>query len=351
MKKRVALIGYGGMAHWHKNAILNSDCVELAGVCDIRECQRKAALADGLPLYADAAAAFADPTVDFVVLAVPNDLHKPLAIQAMAAGKHVISEKPVTVSCADLKEMLDAADRYHRVFSVHQNRRWDGDFRMVKSLWEENTVGHIHLIESRYHGSRGIPGDWRKEKEHGGGMILDWGIHLIDQALQICGVPDRVYCVCDHLTNAEVDDGFKLDLYYDRLGCTYRIEVGTHNFISLPRFYVLGADGSAVVDTFQSPARVVSCHQFLQDHVVPVETAAGLTKTMAPRDATTTSEFELPMPHPDVHEYYRNFCAAIDGKEPLLVTHEQMMQDMRLMELAFLSDAEKKPVPYTPYKG
>lgn len=350
MKKRVAIIGYGGMAHWHKNAILQSDCTELAGVCDICENRQKEALAEGLFLYPDAEAAFADPTVDLVVLAVPNDLHKPMAIRAMAAGKHVISEKPVTLSCADLQEMLDAAERYGRVFSVHQNRRWDGDFRMVKSLWDENTLGRIHRIESRNHGSRGIPGDWRKEKEHGGGMILDWGIHLIDQALMICGVPDRVYCVCDHLTSREVDDGFQLDLYYDRLGCQYRIEVGTHNFISLPRFYVLGEDGSARVETFDSPAQVVSCHQFEQENVVPVKTAAGLTKTMAPRDETTTSRYEIPMPHPDVHEYYRNFCAAIDGKEPLLITHTQMMQDMRLMELAFLSDAEKRPVPYTPYE-
>ena len=349
MKKRVAIIGYGGMAHWHKNRIVSSDVVELAGVCDIKEQRQNEAIADGLHLYRDFEDAIADASVEIVVLAVPNELHAPMAIQAMKAGKNVISEKPVTLSCADLKAIFDVAEQTGRVFSVHQNRRWDGDFRLVKQIKEENLVGKIHCIESRYHGSHGIPGDWRAKKEHGGGMILDWGVHLIDQAQLILGIPDRIYCVCDHITNSEVDDGFKLDLIYDKIGCVYRIEVGTRNFINLPRFYVLGFDGSAVIETFNSNAHLVTCKRFDEENIVPVATAAGVTKTMAPRSSSTVNEFDLELPHPDVHEYYRNFCDTIDGKATLLVDHEQMMHDMRIMELAFESDQKKAPVDYTPY--
>ena len=72
--------------------------------------------------------------MDFVTIATPNDFHKPIAIQAMAAGKHVISEKPVTLSSRDLQAMIDASRKYDRVFSVHQNRRWDEDFLVMKQI-------------------------------------------------------------------------------------------------------------------------------------------------------------------------------------------------------------------------
>ena len=79
--------------------------------------------------------------------------------------------------------MMDAAERTGNFLTVHQNRRWDEDFWTVKKILEEGKLGEVFRIESRVHGSRGIPGDWRQEKEHGGGMVLDWGVHLLDQAM------------------------------------------------------------------------------------------------------------------------------------------------------------------------
>ena len=114
-----------------------------------------------------------------LIVAVPNDLHKELSIQAMDAGKHVICEKPVALDSAELEDMIEAAQRNQVIFTVHQNRRWDEDFRIVQRLYEENTLGKVFHIESRVHGSRGIPGDWRNTKEHGGGMVLDLSlIHI-----------------------------------------------------------------------------------------------------------------------------------------------------------------------------
>ena len=102
----------------------------------------------------------------------------------MKAGKNVVSEKPVTLCSADLQEMIEASRECGRFLTVHQNRRWDEDFLTVKKLLAEGTLGEVYRLESRVHGSRGIPGDWRQEKEHGGGMVLDWGVHLLDQALE-----------------------------------------------------------------------------------------------------------------------------------------------------------------------
>ncbi|MDY4898173.1 MAG: Gfo/Idh/MocA family oxidoreductase [Eubacteriales bacterium] len=346
-KKRVAVIGYGGMGGWHTRYLIKSDVCELAGIYDIKPERCELARENGIYVYESLDALLADKSVELVTIAVPNELHKPLAIQCMAAGKNVISEKPVTVSSADLQEMIDASHRYNRLFTAHQNRRWDCDYLMMKQVYASGELGEVTSVESRIHGSRGIPGDWRGKKEHGGGMILDWGVHLIDQMLGI--VTDRriesVYCRCNHITNYEVDDGFRLELYFEQ-GLTALIEVGTSNFISMPRFYMTGTNGSAMVNDWREDCRVVCCKNWDEKDVVPVVTAAGLTKTMAPRDEKTITESVVQRPDSDVHDFYRNVCAAIDGREKQIVTHEQLMRVMRIMEAAFDSDSRKAPVEF-----
>ena len=346
-KKRVAVIGYGGMGGWHTRYLLKSDVCELAGIYDIKPERAALARENGIYAYDSLEELLRDKSVELVTIAVPNDLHKPLAIQCMAAGKNVISEKPVTVSSANLQEMIDASHRYNKLFTVHQNRRWDCDYLMMKQVYASGELGEVTAVESRIHGSRGIPGDWRGKPEHGGGMILDWGVHLIDQMLGI--VTDRkiesVYCRCNHITNYEVDDGFRMELYFEQ-GLVALIEVGTSNFISMPRFYMTGTNGSAMVNDWREDCRVVCCKNWDEKDVVPVVTAAGLTKTMAPRDEKTIAESVVHRPDSDVHDFYRNVCAAIDGREKQIVTHEQMMRVMRVMEAAFESDRRRAPVDF-----
>ncbi len=344
-KKNGAIIGYGGMGSWHGEYLKRSDAVNLMGVYDIKPERCEAAEKNGIHTYSSLKAVLGDPAVDFVTLAVPNDLHKPMAIEAMKAGKHVISEKPVTLSSADLQDMIEASHTYHRVFTVHQNRRWDGEFLVMRDIYRSGALGQVYHIESRCHGSRGIPGDWRQEPEHGGGMILDWGIHLIDQIMGIVNdrTLRRIWCKCDHITNELVDDGFKLEMYFDG-DLTAHVEVGTSNFISMPRFYMTGANGSAIIPDWTLPARVVWCCNYNEKDVIPVKTAAGITKTMAPRDETSIATKEIPQPAADVHDFYRNFVKAIDGEEEQIVTHHQMMVDMKIMEAAFQSDRTGLPV-------
>jgi len=344
-KKKVAVVGYGGMGGWHAKKILASDTVELAGIWDIKEKRRAIARENGIHVYSSYEDLLADPTVEIVTVAVPNECHLPLSVQAMKAGKNVISEKPVALNSGELAEMIACSEETGKVFSVHQNRRWDCDFLMMKQVYESGELGEVFNIESRVHGSRGIPGDWRGKKEHGGGMILDWGVHLIDQMLQIVRDKkiEKLYCRCDHVTNYEVDDGFKLDIYFEK-ELTARIEVGTSNFISMPRWYMLGTNGSAMVEGWKSNSRIVSCKNWAEKDVVPVVTAAGLTKTMAPRDEKTITESEIVRPESDVHDYYRNFCATIDGEATQIVTHKQMMRVMKVMEACFRSDELGVPV-------
>ena len=344
-KKNGAIIGYGGMGGWHGHFLRNSDVANLKGVYDIKPERNQFAKDQGIHAYDSLDALLADTEIDFVTIATPNDVHKSLAIEALRAGKHVICEKPVTLSSADLQEMIDVANECGKLLTVHQNRRWDGEFLVMRDVYKSGDLGVVHHIESRVHGSRGIPGDWRQLPEQGGGMILDWGIHLIDQIMGI--VHDRtlkrIWCRCDHITNELVDDGFKLEMYFDG-DLSAHVEVGTSNFIGMPRFYMTGRDGSAIIPEWCQPCRVVWCHNYNEKEVVPVVTAAGITKTMAPRDEKSIDSKEIPQPSADVHDFYRNWVRAIDGEETQMVTHHQMMVDMRIMEAAFESDRTGMPV-------
>ena len=133
-KKNAVVVGYGGMGGWHTRYMLTSDAINLLGIYDIKQERADLAEQNGIHAYATWEEVLADPKVDFVTLAVPNELHKPLAIEAMSRGKHVVSEKPVTLCSEDLQEMIDAANRCGVLFTVHQNRRWDEDFLVVKKL-------------------------------------------------------------------------------------------------------------------------------------------------------------------------------------------------------------------------
>lgn len=334
---RLGIVGYGGMGGWHADHALKSDVVELAGIYDIKPERCALAEKNGIHAYESMDALLSDESVDLVTVAIPNDVHKDVVIKCLMAGKNVICEKPVALSSAEFAEMVDAAHKSGKLFTVHQNRRWDVDFLAMKQLYQSGEIGEVFNIESRIHGSRGIPSDWRGEKEYGGGMLLDWGVHLIDQILQIYTQKiTKLYCRFEHTTNFEVDDGFKLELTFEN-GAQAYVEVGTYNFIALPRFYMQAKDGSALITDWREKCQVVRCKAWHESDVLPVQTAAGLTKTMAPRDEVTTDTYELERPHSDVHDFYRNFCAAIEGKEEQLIKHDEVMRVMKVMEASFES--------------
>ncbi len=337
MKKNLAIIGYGGQGAWHANWAMKSDAVSLAGIYDIAEKRVKAAEDNGIHVYASREELLADKNVDIVLCATPNDVHKEIVIAALNAKKNVICEKPVALSVADFDDMVAAAEANGVFFTVHQNRRWDVDYLAIKSLIKSGEIGETINIESRVQGSRGIPSDWRCHKPYGGGMILDWGVHLIDQMLQL--IPEKikkVYCEITNITTDEVDDGFNLHLTFES-GKRATVEVGTYNFIAMPRFYMQAKSGSAYIEDWQKKCRVAKLKAWNEKEVLPVQTAAGITKTMAPRDEITIDSYEIERPVSDVHDFYRNFTAAIDGREEQLIKNCEVRRVLLVMEAAFRS--------------
>ena len=335
---KMGIIGYGGMAGWHRAKIDTIDGLEIAGVWDIDQAAREKAIEKGLTVYQSQEELLSQKDIELILVATPNDVHRSIAIEAMRAGKHVVCEKPVAMSSQELAEMWKVSEETGRFFTVHQNRRWDEDFLTVKKILDEHTLGDVYRIESRVHGSRGIPGDWRGQKEYGGGMVLDWGVHLLDQIMLLKeGTPlTHVYSWLTNVTNQDVDDGFTTMLTFAD-GLQVLVEVGTSNFANLPRWYVLGDNGTAILNDFKPRGEIVRAQGMNETDIVPVQTAAGFTKTMAPRRDDTIFHEELPKVESDVREFYRNVMDVIEnGAEPI-VKLPQVMRVMKLMELVFES--------------
>ena len=345
---KIAIIGYGGMGNNHRKYIIprlnDSDYpekLEIAGIYDISEERRAFASELGLHCFNSAEEIWKDESIKIVLVSTPNDLHKPYVIEALSRGKNVIVEKPMGLDSEEVKEMYAAAEKYGKVFAVHQNRRWDDDYLTIKNIYDKNIVGRTYLIESRVMGSNGIPGAWRKNAAQGGGMMLDWGVHLIDQIMYMVDEKvTNVFCKMYSINYPEVDDNLRLTMTFES-GLTAHIEVSTNNFISHPRWYVLGKDGTLQIDDWACGGRVVKCLERQHKWADEIQTIkAGPTKTMAPRSPETVETIPLSEPT-DVEDnldvVYRQLVDAIEGKAELTIKPEQALRVMKVMEAAFES--------------
>ncbi len=345
-KINVVVVGYGGMGGYHADRIATFENFNLKGIYDIKEERCEIARKKGVFAYDSFESVLADDEVELIVCAAYNDVHKDIAIRAMRAGKAVISEKPVTLCSADLEEMIAVSNETGMLFTVHQNRRWDNDYRTIKNIIDGNELGPVFSIDSRVYGSRGIPGDWRQEKEHGGGMVLDWGVHLLDQILQINEGKKivSVYATLTNVTNDQVDDGFRAIIKFEN-GPECIVEVFTNNFIDAPRWYVCGENGTAIIENWDMDGRIVKIKDWEKLDAVPIQAGAGITKTMAPRTDETIKEFPIEKLYVNWTDYYDNIYDVLRNGAEQLITHDQQRRLMKLMEAIFES-AEKNAAIY-----
>lgn len=342
---KIAIVGFGGMGDNHRKYIIkrlnDSDYpvkLDIAGVYDIDEERKRYAESLGLHNYASAEELLADRGVDIVLIATPNDLHLPYVKAAAAAGKHIIVEKPAGMDLAEVKEMYAVTAKAGVVFSPHQNRRWDDDFLSAAAVAKSGEIGRVYRVESRVMGSNGIPGAWRRVAAKGGGMMLDWGVHLVDQALSFRGGEKvkSIYCNYSYEAGEEVDDGFDLSLEFSG-GLMYRIVVDTNSFVELPRWMVYGEDGTAAVTEWRNmrvEGEVVRVTRRVDERLQGVNAGNGFTKTMARRLSDTVERRPITVKCGDKNAFYANFMNAITKGVPTIVTEEEEIRLFRVMEAA-----------------
>ena len=187
---RVGLIGYGYASKtFHAPLIAGTPGMALAAVSS-SDATKVHADWPSVPVVSEPKHLFNDPNIDLIVIPTPNDTHFPLAKAALEAGKHVIVDKPFTVTLSQARELDALAKSFGRVLSVFHNRRWDSDFLTVKALLNEGTLGEILFFESHFDRFRPqVRYRWREQAGPGSGIWYDLAPHLLDQAVNLFGLP------------------------------------------------------------------------------------------------------------------------------------------------------------------
>ena len=333
----IGICGYGGMGRHHGTYLIpKSKQFKVMGVYDVDTSRQTQAIEDGFKNYETYEAMLKDENIDVILIATPNEIHKDLSIDAMRHKKHVICEKPVTLTSLELEEIMAVEKETGQTFMVHQNRRWDEDYLVVRNLFEHKQIGDVFHIESRVHGANGIPGDWRCEKKHGGGMLYDWGVHLLDQILRMIESPLKsVNNINSYVLGHDADDGFTSLLQFES-GVMCLVEVSTTNFIPLPRWYVKGTEGTAVINDWNLSGEMIK-YNVDAKYVAPtpIKAGAGFTKTMAPLNHGSIIKMELPSPKKMSVPFYDNFLESLEDKSKIIVKNEEVLEVMRLIEAMF----------------
>ena len=346
MKHGMIIIGFGNQGEWHYENIRDRvPDIAVIGAYDIRPEGGKVIEKNGIKNFSSAEEALACKEADIVLIATPNNFHKDYSIAAMKAGKNVVCEKPVCMNTAELDEVLRVAEETGKVFTVHQNRRWDADYRVVKNIIDSNLVGKPYYIDSRLFGCKGLPGDWRSAKVSGGGMMYDWSVHLIDQMIDLVhSRPVDVFVDAVNVMFKEVDDCNKIIVRFAN-GVRYQIVVDSWCYIGENRWHISGDDGTALVPIWGSTeGKVIKANikKINWEHGF-VFTANGRSSTMAPRPVEDLKEFEAPIPElPKWEEFYQNFVAVVEGREKLLITHEENRIVMKVLDACFRSMSSGK---------
>jgi predicted dehydrogenase len=187
----VGLIGYGlGGRAFHAPYVGVTPGMALRAVVS-RDAAKVQADLPGMLVVPDVTTLLAVPGIDLVIVSSPDQLHAEHALAAIAAGKHVLVDKPVATTLADARRVAEAAEAGGRHLTIFQNRRWDADYLTLKRLIAEGALGEIVQFESHFDRWRPVPAAlWKEARE--GGAWLDLGPHLVDQALQLFGMPEGI---------------------------------------------------------------------------------------------------------------------------------------------------------------
>ena len=186
---RVGVVGYGpsfNMGRSHMNEMKKAGMTPVA-VADIDPARLAAAQADfpGIETYDSLTRMLKKSSVDLVTVITPHNTHTPLALQALKAGRHVVSEKPLAITTSQCDAMIAAARKSGVILSTYHNRHWDGSIMEALRQIRAGVIGQVIRIEAHM-GAWDKPGDWwRSSKTISGGILYDWGVHLLEYSLQI----------------------------------------------------------------------------------------------------------------------------------------------------------------------
>jgi len=276
-----------------------------------------------------------DPTIELVVVNTPDHLHVDMATRAMEAGKNVVVEKPFTLKASEADHLIKIAEKQGVVLSVYHNRRWDGVFLTVKEVLASGKLGRLVDFEVHFDRFRNYIKESWKDQANGTGTLYNLGSHLVDQALTLFGIPDRLFCDTRMLRDgALTDDSYDLWLHYPEFKCMLRSSYLVRE--PGPSFMLHGTEGSFLAWGSDPQERD------LKDGLIPGSDGWGVDPSFSHARINTDFEGEhiegdYPLHAGNYMEYYDNIHEAIRNNASLIVTAQQARDVIRVIEAAYES--------------
>jgi len=294
--------------------------------------------------YRTLEAMLADDLVELVIVNTPNYTHYEYAKKSLEAGKHVIVEKPFTIDVTQANDLIELAKKQNRVLSVYQNRRYDSDYKTIKKVVSQNLLGELVEVEMHFDRFREelSPKVHKETPGPGAGVLYDLGSHLIDQALQLFGKPEKIFADIRIIRpNSKVDDYFELLFYYPKL----RVRLKASYIVreALPGYILHGLKGS-----FIKPKTDIQ-ETLLKEGVIPgkkdwgtePDTEKGLLHTEI--KGKEVIEF-ITSEQGNYNDYYSGIYEAIRNNQPLPVTAEEGAEVIKIILAAFESSQAEKVI-------
>ena len=325
---RVGIIGYGYMGQFHKKKIVQSGQASVVAILDKEQRRREEGLSDGYHVYSERQLeTFFKETMDLVIVATKI-------------------EKPVAMNMKELEEIIAISDKTGKKFTVHQPRRFDRDYLMLKEVIDSHVIGDVHTIESRVHGERGILFGWRGREKSGGGLLNDWGTHLIDQYLQL--FPEekviRIECRLRSILVEDVEDYVELNLTFSN-NVYAKIVLTTFALCEMPRWFALGNRGTLRLDDMTGEnGSIVRLKTEVDVEELSKRGSVAPSLTLAPLDNLYKEKIPLPNEGDTTMCFWNSLIAALKGEGEFLVKTEDTIRQMKILEAARLSSETNQSV-------
>jgi predicted dehydrogenase len=349
---RAGLIGFGYAGRtFHAPLLRTTPGLTLAAVASSQGDAVRAALGSEVAIEPDAEALLRRSDIELVVIATPNDSHHPLALAALRAGKAVVVDKPFALSATQADELVREAEQRQLLLSVFHNRRWDGDFLTVRDLLATGQLGRIVHAELHFDRFRGTVRErWRESAAAGGGLWIDLGPHLIDQALQLFGAPETIYAdIAPVRDGATADDWFHAQLrYIDGLRVTLHASaLAAHTG---PHFVLHGTRGGYRKWGLDAQEDMLKAGQQPDPANLAAwgadEQVGELRLWRAEEPGDVLDSRPLPTRNGEYPAYYSAICAALRGQAPNPVPAREALAVMQLIDLGRRSAAERRELNF-----
>ncbi len=340
---RVGLVGFGfGGRVFHAPLLSSVEGLELAAVME-RSSNNCAARYPGITTYRSLEEMLADSSLGLIVVTTPNGTHFDVTRKALEAGKNVVVDKPMGVTSAQIAQLINLAKAQGVLLSPFHNRRWDNEFQTIQKLLLEGSLGCLVHFEStidRWRTTNRVA--WKDDSALGGGLLLDLGTHLADQAIVLFGKPEAVSAELVRERDGEgSEDSFTVRLRYPGLWVT--LSANYLSSLERPRFHLRGTKGNFVKIAPDPQEAALGKVTRIADPAWGQETAANWGTLAVDVDGGIVTRPVESVPG-DYRHYYAGVRDALLGKAASPVPTLAAWQVARLMEWARESSEQRREI-------